>query len=79
MLQLGTNHDFVLLDLMLPDGDGVEVLRQIRESNYTSRVLVTTAVSDPGRLGKVCQLRPEAVLQKPIDVARLLKMIEPVN
>src|SRR5207245_2246768 len=76
---IGSEPDFVLLDLMLPDGDGAHVLRQIRDANYSTRVVITTAISDPERLHDVQQLKPDAVLLKPLDLNTLLKMIEPMN
>ncbi len=70
---------FVILDLMLPDGDGRAVLETIRHAGMSTRVLVTTAVSDPERLRLVHALKPELVLQKPIDLTLLLNSLQPVN
>ncbi len=39
-------HDLVLLDLSLPDGDGGEILRSLRRAGRTTRILVATARSD---------------------------------
>ena len=36
------NYDLVLLDLFLPDTDGIEVLKNIRTANDTSTVVVIT-------------------------------------
>lgn len=33
---LETNYDLILLDLMMPGTDGIEVCRQIREKSYTN-------------------------------------------
>src|SRR5262245_37970513 len=38
-------YDLVLLDLMLPDRDGVEVCRNIRRRGVRSKVLMLTALS----------------------------------
>ena len=67
--------DVILLDLMLPDGNGAEVLRRLRAADSPARVVVTTAVSDPTRLREVQALRPDRVLRKPIDVVDLLGAI----
>ena len=71
--------DYVLLDLMLPDGNGAAVLRHMRDMDHAARVVVTTAVSDPERLREVRDLKPDAVLHKPLDVNLLLMMIGPTN
>jgi two-component system response regulator QseB len=62
----------VILDLMLPDGSGTKVLRQIRNANLPIRVLVTTGLNDPEELAAVTSLGPDAILRKPIDLAELL-------
>jgi DNA-binding response OmpR family regulator len=64
--------DSVVLDLMLPDGDGSEVLRQIRQQKLQTRVCVVTAASDTHLLDRVKQLNPDSLLHKPIDMDQLL-------
>lgn len=39
----GASHDLILLDLGLPDGDGLELLRTLRRRKLTVPVLVLTA------------------------------------
>jgi DNA-binding NarL/FixJ family response regulator len=41
---------FVLLDLGLPDGDGVEFLRSIRRGRLSSPILVLTSATSPDRI-----------------------------
>jgi two-component system OmpR family response regulator len=40
---LGREHDAVLLDLNLPEGDGLSVLRELRKVDSTTPVLILTA------------------------------------
>lgn len=61
--------DYLILDLRLPDGSGEVILRRIREEGLGTRVAVTTGSDDPHERGLVRELRPEALLQKPVDVA----------
>src|SRR4051812_25539330 len=63
--------DFLILDLRLPDGSGEEVLRRVREDGLKTRVAVTTGSDDSQELRLVHELRPEAVIEKPVNVAEL--------
>ena len=75
MAMLAREPAYIVLDLMLPDGDGIALLQHIRDHALPVRVLVTTAVSDPTRLGEVRRLTPDVLMQKPIDLHDLLKLI----
>jgi DNA-binding response OmpR family regulator len=39
--------DFILLDRMLPDGDGLELCSSLRADGYQGMILILTAKSDP--------------------------------
>ena len=73
--QLAQRPDWVLLDLMLPDGCGTEVLRKAREAGGGCRVCVVTGCG-PDRTAAVKALGPDALLGKPLDVGRLLRVLE---
>jgi DNA-binding response OmpR family regulator len=61
----------VLLDLMLPDGYGSELLALIRKRNLPVKVAVVTAVG-PGRVwDEAMSHRPDLVIRKPWDLAEL--------
>jgi DNA-binding NarL/FixJ family response regulator len=66
--------DVVLLDLALPDGDGTELIAQLRRSNPAVKVMVLSATIWPRRVEELL-LRAEvdAVLDKwkaPTQIAR---------
>ena len=69
---LTSDPRFVVLDLMLPDGNGKELLRDIRDRRLPIKVAVLTAASDPDLLQEVRALAPDALFGKPLDVPRLL-------
>jgi DNA-binding response OmpR family regulator len=70
--------EWVLLDLMLPDGYGTEILRAIRiaaEAGETPpRVCVITGCGTD-LVTEARLLGAEQVLTKPLDVDRLLEML----
>ena len=75
-LQLEMRPDCLVLDLMLPDGDGASLLREVRQLGLPIRVVVCSGTSDKARLEEVANLQPEALLFKPIRAARLLECLD---
>jgi CheY-like chemotaxis protein len=71
--------DAVVLDLMLPDGQGEEVLRHIRACRIDARVVVTTGLNDTLRLEQLRAMQPAGVLQKPIDLTQLHQLLARQN
>jgi CheY-like chemotaxis protein len=70
--RVGDSVDAVILDLMLPDGDGADLLAHIRRLNLPIRVVVTTAVSDSARIDNLKSLDPHRILRKPVDFPEIL-------
>jgi len=57
----------VVLDLLLPDGNGIEMLRAIRRERRPIKVAVISGASDE-MLSEASHLEPEAIFGKPLDV-----------
>jgi DNA-binding response OmpR family regulator len=72
MSHLSSAPDCAILDLMLPDGNGVAALVEIRERKLPIKVAVTTGASDPEMLKAVAKLAPEKIFMKPVDIPELL-------
>jgi DNA-binding response OmpR family regulator len=71
-------HDLVILDLGLPDMDGVDVCRSLRDASYAGGVLMVTARSR--ELDRVVGLDAGAddYLAKPFGLAELLARLRAV-
>jgi DNA-binding response OmpR family regulator len=66
---LGTTTPQVLiLDLMLPDGNGTELLAEIRRAHWPITVAVVTGVTDQLKLHELMAWKPDAIFGKPLDV-----------
>src|SRR5690349_9603693 len=65
----------ILLDLMLPDGPGEEILRRVRQRGLGTRVVVTTAVGDPARLADLEALGADASFMKPLDLPAVRRVV----
>jgi DNA-binding response OmpR family regulator len=63
----------VLLDLMLPDGNGAEVLAHIRRHRLPIRVAVTSGAANWESL--LDGVRPDAYFAKPLDFEGLVRWI----
>jgi CheY-like chemotaxis protein len=76
LAQLDPPPDCIVLDLELPDGPGESILRKVRVERLPVRVVVNTGMPDSARLSEVSYMRPDAVLQKPLDSAGLRTICE---
>jgi len=67
----------VILDLMLPDGEGEDLLQELKTRPSQTMIVVTTGVDDAQRIADVEKLAPNVLLRKPIALAELLGAITP--
>jgi two-component system OmpR family response regulator len=65
----------VVLDLHLPDGNGIDLLRRVREQGLPVRVAVTTGSAGEELLAAVRALRPDAIFIKPFHPPELFKWL----
>lgn len=68
--------DLILLDKKLPDGDGFEVLREIKEINRELPVVMLTAYTDIRIREEARSLGANAFIGKPFDNKELISTIE---
>jgi len=66
--------DFVLLDMMLPDGDGVEFAREIRRRSSVGIIFVTTRNRDADRI-QALEAAGDDYVTKPINLRELLARV----
>jgi putative two-component system response regulator len=72
---LRTQHpDIVLLDIMMPEVSGIEILHQVRTDRQLSRipVVILTAVGDARIKQKALELGATDFLTKPVDPSELV-------
>lgn len=71
-----TDYDIVILDLMLPSMDGLEICRKVREWNITIPILVLTARSEIERKVELLQAGVDDYIVKPFSFDELIARIQ---
>ncbi|MEX0368973.1 MAG: response regulator transcription factor [Ruegeria sp.] len=66
-----TDYDLILLDIMLPDGDGRTFLKQHRDRQIETPVIVLTARSEVSDRVGVLDLGADDYITKPFDFSEL--------
>jgi len=72
------DYDIVILDLMLPDIDGYEVLRRLRSARVRTPVLILSGLGDLDHKIKGFGLGADDFLTKPIDRRELIAHIQAI-
>ena len=63
------DYDIVVLDLMLPDMEGYEVVRRMRSARMETPVLILSGLSRPGAKVKGFGMGADDFISKPFDKA----------
>jgi two-component system cell cycle sensor histidine kinase/response regulator CckA len=72
----GKKIDLVILDIVIPDGDGEEVFVEVRHWNPAVRVLVSSGYADHDSIKRIAMQPRTAILDKPYQPAELLLAVE---
>lgn len=70
--------DVLLLDIMLPDMDGTQILKKIREKKDTSDLCVILITAKSGRMDKIrgLDMGADDYITKPFDVLELISRVK---
>ena len=71
--------DILLLDLQMPDGNGLDVLRRLKAAKSPLRVIMLTAGIDDSALLEAKALKVHGIVLKNSDPAFLLECLESVR
>ena len=69
------NFDVIVLDLAMPGIDGIETLKQLKEKDPDSEVIMLTGHATVHNGIEAMKLGAEDFLEKPVDLGELLEKI----
>jgi CheY-like chemotaxis protein len=79
-MELARAHqpDFVMIDLHLPDVDGAEIVRQLRDDPETGSLCLAIVSADatPSRVEQLLAGGADLYFTKPLDIAELLAAVD---
>lgn len=69
------NPDLIILDMHMPDMDGIETLRNIRKTDDSVIVVILTGYACPDTIRDAVDLNVSEYLSKPFENKELLRVI----
>lgn len=80
LLEINKNHfDMIISDLSLPDGDGKDLIKKLRQENSTILAIAATGYCTPEDI-KACQAAGfDAHIGKPFDFKELMNTINELS
>jgi len=71
----GSNPDLVILDVMLPDGNGLELCAELKSLERTSTVpvLIMSAHASLSDVNATC--KPDGFIRKPFDINNFIEKV----
>jgi signal transduction histidine kinase len=73
------NPDIVISDIKMPNVDGIEMVKNIKEINSEQYVIFTTAFSDNEYLFEAIDLQVDAYILKPMNLKQLERKIKQIS
>jgi len=68
-------YDVAVVDMVLPGPSGAEVVRKLKETSPTTRIIVCTAYYDSIPLQQAIPLGVDKTVQKPVDPGALIALM----
>lgn len=68
-------YDIVVSDIAMPEMDGIQMCREIRERNQEQRIIITSAYNDSDYLLELINIGVEKFVLKPIDNKQFLSAL----
>lgn len=70
--------DVVILDITMPEMNGIEALRRIKILNSDARIIICSAIGQQDKIAEAIELGAEEFIVKPFESEHLMGAIEKV-
>ncbi len=71
--------DIVFVDIIMPEMDGIELARKIREINPQQMVVIISASNDIQKISETIEIGVNSFIQKPIDTKKIIELLQNVT
>ena len=75
-LYIEKKPDIIITDIKMPRVDGIELTKMIRQNDIETKIIITTAFSDPKYLLDAIELNIERYIVKPLTKRNLIPALE---
>ncbi len=76
---LALDPDLILIDLLMPGKDGIQITRELREAGCRAKIIMLSQVSDKDMIAKAYTAGVEFFIQKPINLIEVRQVITNVR
>ena len=73
-----TKPDVVILDITMPELNGIEALKRIKILNPDARIIICSAIRHQDKIAEAIELGAEEFIVKPFEATHLIGAIEKV-
>lgn len=70
--------DVIFVDIIMPEINGIELSRRIRELNPTQIIIVISASNDIQKISESIEVGVNSFIQKPIDTKKIIELLNSV-
>ena len=71
--------DIIFVDIVMPEMDGIELSRKLREINPNQIIIVISASNDIQKISESIEIGVNSFIQKPIDTKKIIELLSNVT
>ncbi len=71
--------DIIFVDIVMPEMDGIELSRRLREMNPNQIIIVISASNDIQKISESIEVGVNSFIQKPIDTKKIIELLKNIT